>query len=52
MHLANRYIASLFLSAALLAPASILAAAAPQDATVQVRVYESRSQGLSQLGRQ
>jgi hypothetical protein len=40
MHFAHRYIASLFLTAALVAPVSILVAAAPQDATVQVRVYD------------
>jgi hypothetical protein len=35
-----RYIASLFLAAALVAPVSIIAAPAPQGATVQVRVYD------------
>jgi hypothetical protein len=40
MHHAHRYIASLFLTAALVAPVSILAAPAPQEASVQVRVYD------------
>ncbi len=40
MHLAHRCFASLILTAALVAPVSILAAAAPQEATVQVRVYD------------
>ena len=41
MHRANGYIASLFLTAALVAPVSILAAPRPQTASVQVRVYDS-----------
>jgi hypothetical protein len=40
MHHAHRYIASLFLTAALVAPVTILAAPAPQEASVQVRVYD------------
>jgi len=40
MHRAHRYIATLFLAGALAAPVSIMAAAVPQDATVQVRVYD------------
>ena len=39
MHCANRYIASLILTAAFAAPVSIMAAPTPQ--TVQVRVYDS-----------
>jgi hypothetical protein len=38
MHLSHRFITSLFLASALLVPASIMAAPAPQD--VQVRVYD------------
>src|SRR5450432_3661856 len=38
MHIAHRYISSIFLAAALVAPASIIAAPKPQD--VQVRVYD------------
>ena len=41
MHRAHRYIASLFLTAALVAPVSIMAAPRPQTASVQVRVYDS-----------
>lgn len=40
MHRAHRYIASLFLSAALAAPVSIMALPVPQQASVQVRVYD------------
>jgi hypothetical protein len=40
MHHAHRYIASLFLTTALAAPAVITAARAPQEARVQVRVYD------------
>jgi hypothetical protein len=39
MHRAHRYIASLFLAAAIAAPLSVVAAA-PQDANVQIRVYD------------
>jgi hypothetical protein len=41
MHRAHRYIASLFLTAALAAPVSIMAVPVPQEASVQVRVYDS-----------
>jgi len=40
MHHAHRYIASLFLTAALVAPVAILGAPAPQEASVQIRVYD------------
>ena len=40
MHLAHRYVASLFLTAALAAPVAIMAAPVPQEASVQVRVYD------------
>jgi len=40
MHLAHRYIASLFFAAALVAPVSVFAAPVPQEASVQVRVYD------------
>jgi hypothetical protein len=40
MHNAHRYIASLFLTAALAAPVSLLAVPSPQEARVQVRVYD------------
>jgi hypothetical protein len=40
MHLSNRYFASLFLTAALAAPVAIMAAPVPQEANVQVRVYD------------
>jgi hypothetical protein len=40
MHHAHRYFASLFLTAALAAPLSMLAAPVPQEASVQVRVYD------------
>ena len=36
----HRYITSLFLAAALMAPVAIMAAPVPQDASVQVRVYD------------
>jgi len=41
MHRAYGYIASLFLTAALVAPVSIMAAPSPQTDSVQVRVYDS-----------
>jgi hypothetical protein len=41
MHRAHHYVASLFLTAALAAPVSMLAAPMPQEAGVQVRVYDS-----------
>jgi hypothetical protein len=40
MHRAHRYVASLFLTAALAVPASVMAAPVPQEAGVQVRVYD------------
>jgi hypothetical protein len=40
MHRVHGYIASLFLTAALAAPATIMAAPGAQDAKVQVRVYD------------
>jgi hypothetical protein len=40
MHLANRFVTALFLTAALATGGSIMAAATPQ-ASVQVRVYDS-----------
>jgi hypothetical protein len=40
MHRPNRRFASLFLTAALAAPLSVMAAAAPQAVGVQVRVYD------------
>lgn len=40
MHRAHRYIASLFLAAAIAAPLSVVASAAPQDANVQIRAYD------------
>jgi hypothetical protein len=36
----HRYIGSLFLAAVLSAPVAIMAAPVPQDASVQVRVYD------------
>jgi hypothetical protein len=39
-HRAHRFIASLFLAAALVAPVSFVAAATPQAVGVQVRVYD------------
>jgi hypothetical protein len=41
MHRAYRYAASLFLAAAIAAPLSMAAAGTPQEASVQVRVYDS-----------
>jgi hypothetical protein len=41
MHRANQYVGALFLAAALAASGSIVAAATPQEASVQVRVYDS-----------
>jgi heat shock protein HspQ len=40
MHRSYRFIASLFLVAAIAAPVSTMAAPAPQQASVQVRVYD------------
>lgn len=40
MHRPYRLVASLFLAAAFAAPVSIMAAPAPQEASVQVRVYD------------
>jgi len=40
MHRPHRHLASLFLTAALAAPVSLLAAPAPQAVGVQVRVYD------------
>jgi hypothetical protein len=40
MHRSNRFAASLFLAAAIAAPVSIMAAPAPQEAGVQIRVYD------------
>jgi hypothetical protein len=40
MHVSNRYFASLFLIGALAAPVAIMAAAVPQEASVQVRIYD------------
>jgi len=40
MHRSYRFIASLFLVAAIAAPVSMLAAPVPQEASVQVRVYD------------
>jgi hypothetical protein len=40
MHRSTRFIASLFLTAALVAPASIIAAPAPQAVGLQIRVYD------------
>ena len=37
----HRYIASLFLTAALVMPVAMMAAPAPQRASVQLRVYDS-----------
>jgi hypothetical protein len=42
MHLAHRYIASLFLTAALVAPVAIMAAPAPQETRVQLRFYDKQ----------
>jgi hypothetical protein len=41
MHLANRFVTALFLTAALASSGSIVAAATPQEASVHVRVYDS-----------
>ena len=41
MRFANRYIGSLLLAAALTAPVAIMAAPAPNDDGVQVRVYDA-----------
>jgi hypothetical protein len=40
MLIVHRYISSILLTTALLAPVSMLAAPKPQDASVQVRVYD------------
>ena len=40
MHRTHQFIASLFLTAALAAPVAIMAAPVPQEARVQVRVYD------------
>jgi hypothetical protein len=40
MQFTHRYISSVLLTAALAAPVAIMAAAAPQEANVQVRVYD------------
>jgi hypothetical protein len=40
MHHFDRYIGSLLLAAAIAAPTAIIAAPKPQDANVQVRVYD------------
>jgi hypothetical protein len=40
IHRAHLHIASFILTAALAAPVSLVAAAVPQDASVQVRVYD------------
>ncbi len=40
MHRLNRYIGSLILAAAIAAPTTIMAAPKPQEASVQVRVYD------------
>jgi hypothetical protein len=40
MHRSYRFIASLFLATAIAAPVSVLAAPVPQEASVQVRVYD------------
>jgi hypothetical protein len=42
MHGSSHYIASLFLTAALAAPLSLMAAPRPQEASVQVRVYDKQ----------
>jgi hypothetical protein len=41
MHLAHRYIASLFLTAALVAPVGIMAVPVPQESHDQNRVYDA-----------
>jgi len=40
MHRSHHYIASLFLAAAFAAPMSLIAAPVPQEAGVQIRVYD------------
>jgi len=40
MHHLNRYVASLFLAAAIAGPMSIMAVPRPEGATVQIRVYD------------
>jgi hypothetical protein len=40
MHRAHRYIASLFLTAAIAAPVAIMAVPAPQEVKVQLRFYD------------
>jgi hypothetical protein len=40
MHRPHHYLASLFLTAAIAAPISLMAMPSPQDASVQVRVYD------------
>ena len=40
MHRSYRFIASLFLAGAIAAPVSVMAAPAPQEAGIQVRVYD------------
>jgi hypothetical protein len=42
MHRVHPYIASLFLTAALAAPVSIMAVPVPQEASVQVRIYDKQ----------
>ena len=42
MHRADRYVASLFLTAALAAPVSVMAVPVPQESRVQVRVYDKQ----------
>jgi hypothetical protein len=41
MHRSYRFIASLFLAAAIAAPVTMMAAPGPQQSSVQVRVYDS-----------
>ena len=41
MNRSYRFVAALFLATAIAAPASMMAAPVPQDASVQVRVYDS-----------
>ena len=41
MHRAHRYISAIFLAATISASGYVLAAATPQEANVQVRVYDS-----------
>ncbi len=40
MQISNRYLAPLFLTAALAAPLAVMAAPGPQEANVQVRIYD------------